>query len=263
MKLRSGNRVARNKSGHRLAIIGCRNKISRIAHFEMIGMHEISMQRFGNIREQSMVADEFQRVPSHMRNFQRGIFGLDFDDIAADLAGKEIEAEIEARKQASAIIIAEQGRWSTAIIRPLLAAPVIIYFWKVLVIDKVLDLGSTDPLTGMVYFTLTNNAATQRPLAAVDAANPRLYNDERSNGAAQRGNPNGYPADQARLSGLDTCPSHDHSAATPICPACNRSVVFRTRLRSRRTVELSYPLKICFKRPHRRSDVPKNQSAIG
>ena len=43
------------------------------------------------------------------------------DRIAADLAGKEIEAEIAARKEASAIIIAEQGRWYTAIIRPLLA----------------------------------------------------------------------------------------------------------------------------------------------
>ncbi len=72
------------------------------------------------------------------------------DRIAADLAAKEIEAEIEARKQASAIIIAEQGRWYTAIIRPLLALPVIIYFWKVIVWDKVLGLGTTDPLTGMI-----------------------------------------------------------------------------------------------------------------
>ena len=72
------------------------------------------------------------------------------DRIAADLAAKEIEAEIEARRQASAIIIAEQGRWYTAIIRPLLAVPVIIYFWKVLVWDKVLGLGITDPITGMV-----------------------------------------------------------------------------------------------------------------
>lgn len=72
------------------------------------------------------------------------------DRIAADLAGKEIEAEIEARKQASAIIIAEQGRWYTAIIRPLLALPVIIYFWKVIVWDKVLGLGATDPITGMI-----------------------------------------------------------------------------------------------------------------
>lgn len=72
------------------------------------------------------------------------------DRIAADLAVKEIEAEIEARKQASAIIIAEQGRWYTAVIRPLLAAPVIIYLWKVIVWDKVLGLGATDPITGMV-----------------------------------------------------------------------------------------------------------------
>lgn len=72
------------------------------------------------------------------------------DRIAADLAAKEIEADIDARKQASAIIMAEQGRWYTAIIRPLLALPVIIYFWKVIVWDKVLGLGSTDPVTGMI-----------------------------------------------------------------------------------------------------------------
>jgi len=72
------------------------------------------------------------------------------DRIAADLAAKEIEADIVARKEASAVIIAEQGRWYTAIIRPLLAFPIIIYLWKVIVWDKVLGLGATDPLTGMI-----------------------------------------------------------------------------------------------------------------
>lgn len=72
------------------------------------------------------------------------------DRIATDLAAKDIEAEIAARQQASAIIIAEQGRWYTAIIRPLLALPIIIYFWKVIVWDKVLGVGVTDPLTGLV-----------------------------------------------------------------------------------------------------------------
>ena len=72
------------------------------------------------------------------------------DRIAADLAAKHIEAEIAARQQATAIIIAEQGRWYTAIIRPLLALPIIIYFWKVIVWDKVLGVGVTDPLTGLV-----------------------------------------------------------------------------------------------------------------
>ena len=42
------------------------------------------------------------------------------DRIAANLAAKEIEAEIEAR----IVIIAEQGRWYTAVIRPLLAAKI-------------------------------------------------------------------------------------------------------------------------------------------
>jgi len=72
------------------------------------------------------------------------------DHIAADLAAKEIEADIVARKEAAAVIIAEQGRWYTAIIRPLLAFPIIIYLWKVIVWDKVLGLGATDALTGMI-----------------------------------------------------------------------------------------------------------------
>jgi uncharacterized protein len=45
---------------------------------------------------------------------------------------------------------------------------------------------------GEVYFTLTNNAAAQRPISAVDAANPRFYNDQKTTGQAQKGNPNGH-----------------------------------------------------------------------
>jgi hypothetical protein len=69
---------------------------------------------------------------------------------AADLAAKGIAAEIEARKSAAAIVIAEQGRWYTALVRPLLAAPVVIYLWKVIVWDIVLGLGVTDPIGGDV-----------------------------------------------------------------------------------------------------------------
>ncbi|MCC6779759.1 MAG: hypothetical protein IT537_24525 [Hyphomicrobiales bacterium] len=72
------------------------------------------------------------------------------DRVAAELAEKAITAEIEARKSADAIVVAEQGRWWTAIIRPLLAAPVVIYLWKVIVWDKVLALGTTDPISGDV-----------------------------------------------------------------------------------------------------------------
>ena len=70
--------------------------------------------------------------------------------MAADLAAKAIAAEIEARKSADALIMAEQGRWYTAIIRPLLALPVVVCMWKVIVWDKVLGLGTTDALTGDV-----------------------------------------------------------------------------------------------------------------
>jgi hypothetical protein len=56
----------------------------------------------------------------------------------------------EARKSANAVIIAEQGRWCTAMIWPLLALPVIIYLWKVIVWDKVLGLGTTDAIGGDV-----------------------------------------------------------------------------------------------------------------
>jgi len=52
--------------------------------------------------------------------------------------------------------------------------------------------GAVDPNTGAVYMTLTNNNATLRTLASTNAANPRHYNDPRTDGTAQRGNPNGH-----------------------------------------------------------------------
>jgi hypothetical protein len=69
---------------------------------------------------------------------------------AAEVARAALLAEVDARKNANAIIIAEQGRWYTAMIRPLLALPVIIYLWKVIVWDKVLGWGTTDVIAGDV-----------------------------------------------------------------------------------------------------------------
>jgi secreted PhoX family phosphatase len=51
---------------------------------------------------------------------------------------------------------------------------------------------AVNPRSGEVYLTLTNNAAAQRPIGAVDAANPRFYNDRRTTGQDQKGNPNGH-----------------------------------------------------------------------
>lgn len=71
------------------------------------------------------------------------------DAMAVDLAKKEIEGEIAARQVEASIIREEQGWWVTALIRPLMAAPFIIFSWKVIVWDKVLGYwtgGNTDPL---------------------------------------------------------------------------------------------------------------------
>jgi hypothetical protein len=65
---------------------------------------------------------------------------------AVELAQAEIMAEIASRQAAKEIIIAEQGRWYTAIIRPLFALPFIIYIWKLVVWDKVFKWGATDAL---------------------------------------------------------------------------------------------------------------------
>jgi hypothetical protein len=72
------------------------------------------------------------------------------EKIAADLAAKELAVEQRERELASQVVIAEQGRWYTALPRPLFAFAFVIYVWKVVVWDKVLGLGSTTALSGDV-----------------------------------------------------------------------------------------------------------------
>ncbi len=72
------------------------------------------------------------------------------EKIAADLAARELNVEQRERELAAQVTIAEQGRWYTALPRPLFAAAFIIYVWKVVVWDKVFGLGTTDALSGDV-----------------------------------------------------------------------------------------------------------------
>jgi hypothetical protein len=72
------------------------------------------------------------------------------EKIAADLAVRELGVEQRERELAAQVVVAEQGRWFTALPRPLFAFAFVIYAWKVIVFDKVLGLGTTDPLTGDV-----------------------------------------------------------------------------------------------------------------
>lgn len=59
----------------------------------------------------------------------------------------EADQRIEELRAQQAILIAEQGNWTTRWIRPAFAAPFVIYNFKIVVWDKVLGLGVTDPLS--------------------------------------------------------------------------------------------------------------------
>src|SRR6195256_4616370 len=72
------------------------------------------------------------------------------EKIAADLAARELGVEQRERELATQVVIAEQGRWYTALPRPLFAFAFVIYVWKVVVWDRVFGLGSTDALSGDV-----------------------------------------------------------------------------------------------------------------
>ncbi|WP_371346449.1 hypothetical protein [Ancylobacter sp. IITR112] len=70
--------------------------------------------------------------------------------MAAEVTKESIRAEVEAQKAGRDLLIAEQGRWYTAIIRPLFALPFIVYVWKLVVWDKVFGWGVTDPLSAQL-----------------------------------------------------------------------------------------------------------------
>jgi hypothetical protein len=66
--------------------------------------------------------------------------------VVADLAKREMDIEVQERELQAKMVIAEQGNVITRSVRPLMAAPFIIFMWKVIVWDKVLGWGTTDPL---------------------------------------------------------------------------------------------------------------------
>ena len=59
------------------------------------------------------------------------------------IAADTLIVQLEARQ---AVLVAEQGHWFTRMVRPLWALPFVVFTWKVVVWDKVMGLGVTDPL---------------------------------------------------------------------------------------------------------------------
>lgn len=70
------------------------------------------------------------------------------DKIAADLAAKELAVEQRERELNTQIIIADEGRWWTALPRALIMYAYAIYIFKCVVWDMVLGLGTTDAMRG-------------------------------------------------------------------------------------------------------------------
>lgn len=77
--------------------------------------------------------------------------GNDKDRIAADLAGRELTVQQRELELQTQLRIAQLGRWYEP--EKLMGYAVAIYFGKLLVWDKALALGSTDPLAGFAETT--------------------------------------------------------------------------------------------------------------
>lgn len=69
---------------------------------------------------------------------------------AVEVTRAALLAEVEARKSAQAVIIAEQGRWYTAVPRVMVEFSFASFVFKCIVWDNLLGLGTTDPLGGQV-----------------------------------------------------------------------------------------------------------------
>ncbi len=68
------------------------------------------------------------------------------DARTADLAARELAVEQREAELSQQLVVAEQGNRIARLVRQLFAVPFIVYVWKIVVWDKVMALGSTDPL---------------------------------------------------------------------------------------------------------------------
>lgn len=75
----------------------------------------------------------------------------DKDRIAADLAARELEVQAKEIEAQNALRVAQIGKWYEP--EKLMGYSVAVYIGKLLIWDKVLGLGSTDPLGGWIETT--------------------------------------------------------------------------------------------------------------
>ena len=73
------------------------------------------------------------------------------DRLAVDLATRELAVQQRERELQTALLIAEQGNWATRWVRPVWALPFVSFTFKVVVYDKMLGWGTTDPLDANMW----------------------------------------------------------------------------------------------------------------
>lgn len=66
----------------------------------------------------------------------------------ADLASRSLALDQREAEINASVVVAEQGNWATRWVRPMWAAPFVIWTWKVVVWDAVLNMGTTPDLKG-------------------------------------------------------------------------------------------------------------------
>lgn len=71
---------------------------------------------------------------------------------AEKLQAEETIARLEAQQS---VLLAEQGRWLTAWVRPAIALPFVLYLWKLVIYDKILGWGATDDLSPQLWNMMT------------------------------------------------------------------------------------------------------------
>lgn len=64
----------------------------------------------------------------------------------AELAQKTLDLDKREAEVNAEIVKVEQGNWITRWVRPAFALPFVLFTWKIVVWDKILGWGTTDPL---------------------------------------------------------------------------------------------------------------------
>lgn len=64
----------------------------------------------------------------------------------AELAAKQLDLDKRESEVNAEVVKAEQGNWVTRWVRPAFAMPFVLFTWKIVVWDKMLGWGTTDPL---------------------------------------------------------------------------------------------------------------------